>query len=240
MTSIVHRWQAVHRYRQWAILASAAMTIALIGLVVAGRTVNAMNPAVVLLLLTLLVSTSFGARAGLVSAVLSNLTLRYFFLEPIYDLWANDVELGMTLGVFLLAAMLAGTLLEPRPGETEQGWQQAKQGLAAPASPTLIVDTDRHIVTLEGQEVSLTPTEFKLLSYMSQNPGRVLRHQSILDAVWGADYGADSSIVRTYVKQLRAKLHDDPSKPQFIRTESRVGYRFLETPKAETSIPQAS
>src|SRR5690606_19514268 len=96
-----------------------------------------------------------------------------------------------------------------------------------PGASHLQIDYGDRRVLLDGHEVLLTPTEFSLLSFLSVNAGRVLSHQTILANVWGEEYGDDSQILRTYVKQLRSKLGDDPTAPRFIRTEARHGYRFI-------------
>ncbi len=99
----------------------------------------------------------------------------------------------------------------------------------------LTVDVEQRRVMLDGTELHLTPTEYSLLKYLSQNAGRVLTHPMILRAVWGAEYGAETHLLRTYVNQLRAKLQDDPAAPRFIRTDPGVGYRFAEESVQTTS-----
>jgi two-component system KDP operon response regulator KdpE len=74
--------------------------------------------------------------------------------------------------------------------------------------------------------VALTPTEYSLLKYLATNAGKVLTHPMILRAVWGAEY-EDTAVLRTCVNQLRAKLEEDAANPRYIRTEPRIGYRFL-------------
>jgi two-component system KDP operon response regulator KdpE len=90
----------------------------------------------------------------------------------------------------------------------------------------LRIDLEHRSVSLAGREVALTPTEYSLLKYLATNAGKVLTHPMILRAVWGAEY-EDSAILRTYVNQLRAKLEEDAANPRYIRTEPRIGYRFL-------------
>jgi two-component system, OmpR family, KDP operon response regulator KdpE len=92
----------------------------------------------------------------------------------------------------------------------------------------LTIDLARHIVTREGAEVKLTATEFKLLAYLAQNPGRVLTHQSILSKVWGIEYLDDVEYLRVYISQLRKKLERDPRHPHHLLSEPGVGYRFFE------------
>jgi two-component system KDP operon response regulator KdpE len=89
----------------------------------------------------------------------------------------------------------------------------------------LTIDLEHRHVTLRGHEVHLSPTEYSLLKYLATNAGKVLTHPMILKAVWGVDYADDTTVLRTYVNQLRAKLEDDPNRPSLIRTEPRIGYR---------------
>ncbi len=91
---------------------------------------------------------------------------------------------------------------------------------------SLRVDIERRVVTRNGKEVHLSPTEYSLLKYFAVNAGKVLTHPMILRAVWGPEYLDDTTVLRTYVNQLRSKLEEDPDSPRFIRTEPRVGYRF--------------
>jgi two-component system KDP operon response regulator KdpE len=97
----------------------------------------------------------------------------------------------------------------------------------------LRIDIQRRLVSLDGSEVRLTPTEYSLLKYLALNSGRVLTHNMILREVWGADYADDTHVLRTCINQLRAKLGDDPAAPRFIRTDPGVGYRFT-TPDGES------
>jgi two-component system, OmpR family, KDP operon response regulator KdpE len=94
-------------------------------------------------------------------------------------------------------------------------------------SNELYIDCDTHRVTLHGEEIRLTPTEFNLLSYLSQNRGKVISHRAILQAVWGAEYGDEREYLRVFVSQLRHKIEDDPLRPTHILTEPSVGYRFV-------------
>lgn len=91
----------------------------------------------------------------------------------------------------------------------------------------LEVDLEQRSVRVDGESVHLTPTEYSLLKYLATNAGRVLTHPMILRAVWGAEYASDTQLLRTFVNQLRAKLHDDAAEPRFIVTDPGIGYRFL-------------
>lgn len=90
----------------------------------------------------------------------------------------------------------------------------------------LHIDFHRRIVTLGGEEIRLTPTEYDLLKFMVSNANRVLTHNMLLKAVWGNRYGAEPEYLRVFVSQLRRKIHDGSSSPRYILTEPGVGYRF--------------
>ena len=91
----------------------------------------------------------------------------------------------------------------------------------------LQVDLARHVVEVGGRKVDLTPKEFALLALLARWPGRVLTHRTILQEVWGPEYGSESQYLRVYASQLRKKLDDDPAQPRLI-TEPGVGYRLVD------------
>jgi DNA-binding response OmpR family regulator len=88
------------------------------------------------------------------------------------------------------------------------------------------IDLRERRVSVVGEPVKLTPTEYRLLAYMVQNANRVLTFQQILQNVWGWEYQDDLDYVRVYVWHLRQKLEEDPKNPKYIQTEVGVGYRF--------------
>jgi two-component system KDP operon response regulator KdpE len=85
------------------------------------------------------------------------------------------------------------------------------------------------LVKVNGQVTRLTPTEINLLHYFATHPNSALPHDSILQAVWGPDYGGEVEYLRVYVNQLRKKIEPDPARPRFILTEPWLGYRFALT-----------
>ncbi len=90
----------------------------------------------------------------------------------------------------------------------------------------LTIDFDKHEVTVDGQRVDLSPTEFRLLSVLARNKGRMLPHEYLLNEVWGPEYRGDIDYLRLYVSYLRRKLEKDLNKPSLIQNEWGVGYRF--------------
>jgi two-component system KDP operon response regulator KdpE len=87
------------------------------------------------------------------------------------------------------------------------------------------IDLQAHVVTLHGKEIHLTPKEFDLLSYMARNPGKVLTHRMLLNAVWGGQSGQSAEYLWVFMNQLRKKIEPEDT-PRYIVTEPRIGYRF--------------
>ncbi len=85
-----------------------------------------------------------------------------------------------------------------------------------------------HRVLVEGIEIHLTPTEFRLLRHLAERPGELVRHRELLQAVWGPTYGDDTQLLRVTMRNLRAKLASAVPEHRFIATEYGLGYRFVE------------
>jgi two-component system KDP operon response regulator KdpE len=91
----------------------------------------------------------------------------------------------------------------------------------------LMVDTVRHLVSLDGQPVKLTPKEFDLLTVLVRNAGRVVTHRQLLTAVWGPAHTEDTQYLRVFVGQLRQKIEDNSADQSIIRNEPGIGYRLV-------------
>jgi two-component system, OmpR family, KDP operon response regulator KdpE len=89
------------------------------------------------------------------------------------------------------------------------------------------VDLAKRAVFRASEEVHLTPIEYRLLTQLIANAGRVLTHRQLLREVWGPSHAEDTHYLRVYMTGLRRKLEADPTRPRHIRTESGVGYRLL-------------
>ena len=94
------------------------------------------------------------------------------------------------------------------------------------AAGVLHIDFARRLVMLSGAEVHLTPLEYELLKFMAQHSNRVLTHRHLLSKIWGAEYAEDTHTLRVHIANLRNKIEPNPTRPQFIHTEPRIGYRF--------------
>lgn len=90
----------------------------------------------------------------------------------------------------------------------------------------LKVDLHNRVVSIDEQEVHLTPIQYRLLVVLVKHAGRVLTQQQILKEVWGPSYSENAHYLRIYMSQLRQKLEADPTQPKFLLTESGVGYRL--------------
>jgi DNA-binding response OmpR family regulator len=90
----------------------------------------------------------------------------------------------------------------------------------------LLVDFSKNRVFVSDQEVSLTPTEYRLLCALAKQPGRVLVPDYLLEEVWGSGYEGEHRLLRQAVHRLRSKLEPDPSQPQYIQTRPGIGYLF--------------
>lgn len=90
----------------------------------------------------------------------------------------------------------------------------------------LAVDLARRVVSLRGQEVQLTPTEYDLLKLLVTHAGKVLTHHQLLRQVWGMGYDDETHLLRVNISNLRRKIEADPARPAYILTEPGVGYRL--------------
>ena len=87
-------------------------------------------------------------------------------------------------------------------------------------------------VTKSGRAVHLTRKEYDILYYLIKNAGRVVTHREVLTAVWGEEFREANDYLRTFLRQLRKKIEDDPSNPKYLITHAYVGYRFDDNPMA--------
>lgn len=89
------------------------------------------------------------------------------------------------------------------------------------------VDHACRLVARQGQEIHLTPIEFRLLTALLNHPGKVLTHRHLLREVWGPSHVEHGHYLRIYMGHLRQKLEEDPARPRYLLTETGIGYRFM-------------
>ena len=88
------------------------------------------------------------------------------------------------------------------------------------------MDVERHIVSVDGEPISMPLKEFDLLEYLLRNAGRVLTRGQLIDRIWGADYVGDTKTLDVHVKRLRSKIEQEPSRPQYLVTVRGLGYKY--------------
>jgi two-component system, OmpR family, KDP operon response regulator KdpE len=89
------------------------------------------------------------------------------------------------------------------------------------------INFEKHVATVGGQDVHLTPIEFRLLGCLAKHLGMVVTHRQLLREVWGPAHVEHTHYLRVYMKQLREKLEADPVRPRYLVTETGIGYRLL-------------
>ncbi len=99
----------------------------------------------------------------------------------------------------------------------------------------LTVDLAKRAVFVDGERLSLTRKEFRLLQILAQHAGNVVTHSHLLSEIWGAGHDQDSHYLRIFVRKLRQKIEADPTKPRLLLTELGVGYRLSTDESAKTT-----
>src|SRR5579862_2200251 len=89
------------------------------------------------------------------------------------------------------------------------------------------VDLEKRLVRVDGEDVHLTPNEYKLLQVLIKHPGKVVTQRQLLNEVWGPNHTEQAQYLRVYIAQLRRKLERDPARPKHLQTEPGVGYRLV-------------
>ena len=152
---------------------------------------------------------------------------------PVIMLTAKDSEIDKVVGLEIgaddyvtkpfshreLVARIRAVLR--RGGDDEGG-----VGEGVLESGSVRMDVERHVVMVNGEQITLPLKEFDLLEYLMRNTGRVLTRGQLIDRVWGADYVGDTKTLDVHVKRLRAKIEKDPTNPTTLTTVRGLGYKI--------------
>jgi two-component system response regulator RegX3 len=152
---------------------------------------------------------------------------------PIIMLTAKDSEIDKVVGLEIGAddyvtkpyssrELIARIRAVLRRGEV---LDSADEGSTLEVGPVRM-DTDRHVITVNNEQVAIPLKEFELLEFLMRNAGRVLTRMQLIDRVWGSDYVGDTKTLDVHIKRLRAKIEKDPANPEFIQTVRGMGYKM--------------
>jgi two-component system response regulator RegX3 len=152
---------------------------------------------------------------------------------PIIMLTAKDSEVDIVVGLELgaddyitkpyssrelLARMRA--VLRRAATEPDEDDQRILRG------GRVTLDVDKHIVSIDGEPISMPLKEFELLELLMRNSGRVLTRGQLIDRVWGSDYFGDTKTLDVHIKRIRSRIEEDPGEPKLLITVRGLGYRF--------------
>jgi two-component system response regulator RegX3 len=151
---------------------------------------------------------------------------------PIIMLTAKDSEIDKIVGLEIGADDYI-----TKPYSTRELLARIKAVLRRQVEPPVTVesvlvagelrlDSDRHVVTLSGNPLTLPLKEFELLELLMENVNRVLTRGQIIDRVWGSNYFGDTKTLDVHIKRLRSKVEEDPGRPKYIQTVRGLGYKL--------------
>lgn len=152
---------------------------------------------------------------------------------PIIMVTAKDTEIDKVVGLeigaddYVTKPYSTRELLARMKAVLRRGTEapaQSEQGVLR-AGP-VIMDIERHSVSVNGEKVQMPLKEFELLELLMENVNRVLTRGQIIDRVWGSNYFGDTKTLDVHVKRIRSKIEDDPSRPRHLVTVRGLGYKF--------------
>ncbi|HYU19924.1 MAG TPA: response regulator transcription factor [Chloroflexota bacterium] len=171
--------------------------------------------------------------------------VREFSTVPIIILTAREAEedkvsgldagaddyLTKPFGSMELLARVRAALRRAQFSSPDQGQPVFQTG-------ELEVDFAQQVARVSGQQVNLTPTEFRIVSFLARNAGRVVTQADLLTKVWGPEYKDEAHLLRVNIARLRGKIELDPSNPRFVTTRPGIGYTLNKLPETEPATSQ--
>ena len=164
-------------------------------------------------------------------------TIRQTSQVPIIMLTAKDSEIDIVVGLELGAddyitkpystrELLARVRAALRRSGAVEEERADDQDVLVLDEQGIRLDSERHSVEVRGDEIAMPLREFELLEMLMRHSGRVLTRGQLIDRVWGSNYYGDTKTLDVHIKRIRARIEEEPSKPQLISTVRGVGYRF--------------
>jgi two-component system response regulator RegX3 len=152
---------------------------------------------------------------------------------PIIMLTAKDTEVDKVVGLELGADdyvvkpySKAELVARIKAVLRRQGSDSTNEPSGSISAGPVVIDVERHQVSINDQLISLPLKEFELLEFLVRNSGRVLTRTQLIDRIWGSDYFGDTKTLDVHVKRFRAKIEKDPANPVYIQTIRGLGYKF--------------
>jgi two-component system response regulator RegX3 len=155
---------------------------------------------------------------------------------PIILLTAKDAEVDKVVGLevgaddyvtkpFSVRELLGRVRAQLRRRELDRS--SGTEGSTIEAGPVTI-DLARHLVTVRGEPINLTRSEFQVLRLLAENPGQVFSRKEIMEELWQTEFRGDVRACDVHISNLRQKVERDPQNPELVLTVRRVGYRFAD------------
>jgi two-component system response regulator RegX3 len=155
---------------------------------------------------------------------------------PIIILTAKDAEVDKVVGLevgaddymtkpFSVRELLGRVRAQLRRRELDRGPVEDTSRIEA---PNVTIDLNRHVVTIRGEQVNLTRSEFQLLRLLAANPGQVFSRSEIMEELWQTEFDGDERACDVHISNLRQKVERDPQRPELVLTVRGIGYKFAE------------
>ena len=151
---------------------------------------------------------------------------------PIIMLTAKDTEIDKVVGLeigaddYVTKPYSARELLARMKAVLRRGAEPVQDDSGVLRAGPVVMDLDRHTVSVNGEKIQMPLKEFELLELLMENVNRVLTRGQIIDRVWGSNYFGDTKTLDVHVKRVRSKIEDDPSRPKHLLTVRGLGYKF--------------
>lgn len=151
---------------------------------------------------------------------------------PVIMVTAKDTEIDKVVGLeigaddYVTKPYSTRELLARMKAVLRRGAEPQVAELGLLKAGPVVMDIERHVVTVNGEKIQMPLKEFELLELLMENVNRVLTRGQIIDRVWGSNYFGDTKTLDVHVKRIRTKIEEDPARPRYLVTVRGLGYKF--------------